>query len=562
MTGFFVELSLIILAATVMGTLARLLKQPVILAYVAVGIILGPIGFAIVRESENLVLFSQIGVALLLFIVGMSLNPRHLKDVGKISLITGLGQVLFTSIFGFLISMGLGFGIIESVYISVALTFSSTIIIVKLLTDKRELDTLYGRIAVGFLLVQDFIAVLALVLISGLKPDVGLSSIILLTLGKGILLFLGVWLIYLTVIKPSFSFFSKNQELLFLGSIAWCFVVAVAAMKLGFTLEIGAFLAGLALASSELGLDVGAKIRPLRDFFIALFFINLGISMTFSSVMENIWPIIIFSLFILVGNPIIVFFIMSIMGYRSRTSFLAGLTVAQISEFSLILMSAGFIAGHVGKDATILVTTIGVITITASTYLILYGSNIYNTFSGALKYFERKKLKERIEHKNINKRYDVILFGCHRMGYNVVEKTKGKKILVVDFNPEIIRKLTKAGFDGIYADLNDSEVIEELTKTRPKFVISTIPSLDINKRIIKNFKEANPKCVVFATTKNALDYLELYKVGADFIAFPELLAGQKIADYMVHLNANKMKKWGKIYYDKFIEDLRSGKLVW
>src|SRR3989338_8121282 len=144
MTGFFAELSLIILAATVMGALARLLRQPSILAYVVVGIILGPIGFGIVGESENLVLFSQIGVALLLFIVGMSLNPRHLKDVGKISLITGLGQVLFTSVFGFLIARGLGFGVIEAIYISIALTFSSTIIIVKLLTDKREMDTLYG----------------------------------------------------------------------------------------------------------------------------------------------------------------------------------------------------------------------------------------------------------------------------------------------------------------------------------------------------------------------------------------------------------------------------------
>ena len=562
MTGFFAELSLIILAATVMGALARLLRQPSILAYVVVGIILGPIGFGIVGESENLVLFSQIGVALLLFIVGMSLNPRHLKDVGKISLITGLGQVLFTSVFGFLIARGLGFGVIEAIYISIALTFSSTIIIVKLLTDKREMDTLYGRIAVGFLLVQDFIAVLALVLISGLKPGADLLNVILFTIGKGIILFLGVWLVYLIIIKPSFSFFSKNQELLFLGSIAWCFVAAASAIKLGFSLEIGAFLAGLALASSEFGLDVSAKIRPLRDFFIALFFINLGITMTFSSIIGNIWPIILFSFFILIGNPIIVFLIMCLMGYRSRTSFLAGLTVAQISEFSLILMAAGLTAGHVSRDATILVTTIGVITITASTYLILYGNNIYNAFRGVLKYFERKKLKERIEHKNISRKHDIILFGCHRMGYNVLEKTKGKKILVVDFNPEMIRKLTKTGVDSIYADLNDSEVIEELTKTNPKFVISTIPSLDINKRIIKSFKGVNPKCVVFVTTKNALDYLELYKVGADFIAFPELLAGQKIADYIMHLNANKMRKWGKIYYNKFIEDLRSGKLVW
>ena len=370
MASFFIELSLIIFVATILGIIAKVLKQPAILAYVVTGILLGPMVFGFVQESKSLEVFAQIGVALLLFIVGISLNPKLLKGIGKVSLITGFGQVIFTSIFGFVIAMALGFGYVESMYISIALTFSSTIIIIKLLTDKNDLETLYGRIAVGILIIQDFIAIIALILISGLELEVNLAHVLLITVIKAIILFGGVWLIYKIIIKHSIGLIAKNQELLFLGSISWCFIVAAIALEFGFNIEVGAFLAGFALASSEFGQEISSKIKSLRDFFIAIFFINLGLGLIFSSIQEFIWPIVIFSFFILICKPLIVFVLMTIMGYRSRTSFLTGLTVAQISEFSLILMALGLNLGHVGSSATTLVTIVGIITITASTYLI------------------------------------------------------------------------------------------------------------------------------------------------------------------------------------------------
>ena len=560
MTSFFIQLSLIILIATLFGFIARLFKQPLILAYVLAGMILGPIGWGIVKESESLLVFSQVGVALLLFIVGISLNPKHLKEIGKISLVTGLGQVIFTSIFGFLIAKGLGYPSIEAVYISIALTFSSTIIIVKLLTDKNDLETLYGRIAIGFLLVQDFVAVLALVLISGLKPDTPLTDILMFTLLKGIILILGVWIIYKLLIKHLFSYISDNQELMFLSSITWCFLIAVVSIKLGFSLEIGAFLAGLVLASSEFGTDITAKIAPLRDFFIAIFFINLGIGMAITSLSQQIIPIILFSLFIIIGNPIIVLVIMGLLGYKSRTGFLAGLTVAQISEFSLILIALGVTIGHVSKEVSVMVTAVGIVTITASTYLILYGDKLYTIFKKPLSHFEKKIVKEKIQIKGLNKKYDIIILGCHRMGYSIIDRLKGKKILVIDFNPDIIKDLKSKNIDTIYADIGDSEIINEIIKLKPKIVVSTIPKIENNIYLIKLIKKMDKKTIVISSSYTAMDSMMLYGAGADFVIFPQYLAGHKVADYITHLNEKDIKKWGQHYKEKLIDEMRQNSL--
>jgi len=557
MAEFFFELGLIILTATILGIIVRFLKQPLILAYVLTGILLGPIGFGLVSGSKELEVFAQIGIALLLFIVGISLSTKHFK---QISLIVGIGQVIFTFIVGYLIAFLEGFTLLEAVYISIALTFSSTIIIVKLLSDKGQLESLHGRIALGILLVQDFIAVLCLILISGFREEVSLVSLISTSLIKGILLFIILYLAYKLIIKHLFKHIAKNNELLLFASIAWCIGIATFAIKFGFSLEMGAFLAGLFLANSEFSLEISAKIRTLRDFFIAIFFINLGLVMVFDSVKEFIIPIVIFSLFILIGNPLIVFFIMILLGYRSRTSLLAGLTVAQISEFSLILMALGLSLGHVSKDAVVLVTTVGIITITISTYLINYSESIFNLFSKYLHKFERKNLKEKVL-RNKNIKYDILLFGCHRMGFNIINKLKHHKILVVDFDPEIINKLNKKGINSIYADINDNEIIEELASLKPKFVISTIPEIHNNKIIIKAFKKVNDKVVIFTTCKNTMDCLELYKFGSDFVTYPEILAGQKVADYLTHLDSKKIKKWGSYYRQKLLEDLKHGHTV-
>lgn len=373
----FVELSIIIGIAVLIAGIMRLLKQPLIIGYILTGIIVSPYFLNIVSSTETIVVFSQIGVALLLFIVGISLSPRVIKEVGKVSLVTGIGQIIFTSLIGFFISRLLGFSILVSLYIAIALTFSSTIIIMKLLSDKKDLDKLYGKISIGFLLVQDIFAIILLMIISSFSSRLKLSGISLQSFIIGAIFIGGFILISIYILPKLSTFFAKSQEFLFLFSIGWGMGLAALFHYIGFSMEIGALVAGITLSMSPYHYEISSKLRPLRDFFVILFFILLGSQMVFGNISQFIIPAVIFSLFILIGNPLIVMILMGMLGYKKKTGFQAGFTVAQISEFSLILIALGVTVGHLTNEILSLITIVGLITIAGSTYLILYSNKIY-----------------------------------------------------------------------------------------------------------------------------------------------------------------------------------------
>ncbi|MAG47053.1 sodium:proton exchanger [archaeon] len=559
MAEFFLGLAVIIIACVVLGLVARLVKQPLIIAYIIAGILLGPLVFNIITSAEKFSVFAEIGIAFLLFIVGLNMNFKSLRDVGKISLITGFGQIIFTSLIGFLIGKLVGLTNIEAIYVSVALTFSSTIIIIKLLSDKGDLETLYGKISIGILLVQDFVAIFALVLVTGISGgDNGSLSIFLLkTFLKAVILFLGAVFLYETVVPRLFYRISKNHELLFMGAIAWCFGVSAFAIYLGFGIEIGAFLAGITLAALPYAHEISSRIRPLRDFFIAIFFANLGLSIVSLDASSVIIPAIIFSLFVLIGNPLIVLILMGIFGHKKRTGFLVGLTVAQISEFSLILIALGIKFGQLDDRIVSLVTIVGIVTILTSTYMITHSKQIYNRFSKYLDFFQKRNIKEKfVVVDNHDKRYDIIICGAHRMGHGIVKslkELKKKSFLVVDFNPDVIERLKKEKVKHLFGDISDVEVIDRLVEYKPKIVVSTIPDYDDNILLINEFKEDSKEVFVFVTAKNLHDAVDLYKKGADIVLFPEILAGQKIIDYLKHADIKDMRKWGDIYKRKLLE---------
>ncbi|MCG2720183.1 MAG: cation:proton antiporter [Nanoarchaeota archaeon] len=415
----FIELSIIICITVLVVGIIRLLKQPLIIGYIIAGIIVGPYFLNIIRSTETLMVFSQIGVSLLLFIVGLSLSPRVIKEVGKVSLITGLGQILFTSLFGFFIARLLGFSIIISLYVAMALTFSSTIIIMKLLSDKKDLEKLYGKISIGFLLVQDIFVIFLLLVISSFSGTLNLANMALETIIGGVLL-IGTLLLISIYLLPGLSkFFAKSQEFLFLFSIGWGLCLAALFHYIGFSMEVGALIAGISLSISPYHYEISSKMKPLRDFFIILFFILLGSQMIFGNITPFIIPAIIFSLFVLIGNPLIVMILMGLLGYRKKTSFQAGLTVAQISEFSLIFIALGVKVGHLKPEILSFVTIIGLITIAGSTYLILYSEKIFFHLAKYLDLFERKNIIKDEKDKSSN--HDIFLFGCNRIGYDFLK---------------------------------------------------------------------------------------------------------------------------------------------
>ncbi len=526
-SSIFVELSIIIFVAIIVVSIIKLLKQPVIIGYILTGIIVSPYFLDVVQSEDAIATFAQIGVALLLFMVGLNMNPKVIKDVGKVSLITGIGQVIFTSLIGFFISIALGFSVIASIYISVALTFSSTIIIMKLLSDKGDVDTLYGRISVGFLIVQDLIAVMMLMAISSLSNDANFLGKAFETFVIGLSLFAFLIFIGLAFLPRITAYAAKSQEFLLLFSIGWALALASLFNFFNFSIEIGSLLAGVVLSISPYRYEIMSKMRPLRDFFVIMFFVLLGSQMVFESISRFVFPIIIFSLFILVGNPLIVMVLMGWLGYTKRNGFLAGLTVAQISEFSLILVALGVKVGHLSAEILSMVTVIGLITMTGSTYFIIYSNRIYPLISKYLSVFERKGIKVDESKYDRTKDYDLVLFGYNRIGYSLLESFKRlrKKFLVVDYNPDITKSLKNRNVDCIYGDASDSELLQGLDLHKARMVISTIPDLETNTLLIRHIRGLSKGSIIIVAAHQIDDAIQLYETGASYVIMPHFLGG-------------------------------------
>lgn len=479
--SLFSEIAALLILAGMVGLVGHAIRQPLVVSYILVGIIAGPAVLGLARSEGPLELLSDLGIAILLFLVGLKLDYRLIRSLGFVSVITGLGQVLFTSVFGFLIGLGLGFDTTASLYIAVALTFSSTIIIVKLLTDKRELDSLHGRVALGFLIVQDIVVVLSMVVLSTMGMGAaaeGEGMSVTGALTAATIMAVIVVLIVRYAATPLTRRLAESQELLILFAIGLAALFAAIGEYLGLGLELGGLLAGVSLASTPYRDSIASRLAPLRDFLLLFFFLVLGTQLDLGVLGANVPAALIFSAFVLIGNPLIVLIIMGMMGYRKRTGFLAGLTVAQISEFSLIFIGMGVALGQVTEAELGLVTLVGLITITASTYMITYSHQLYTLFEPLLAPFERRN-PVRDEEDEQRKRKEppaVILLGLAGLGGALAARLLEKKVpaLAVDYDPAAVEKWQERGLDAIYGDVSDPEYLAELPLEAAKWVISTV----------------------------------------------------------------------------------------
>jgi Kef-type K+ transport system membrane component KefB len=450
--------------------------------------------------------------------------------VGKIALMTGLGQVLFTSLIGYFIGLALGFSSLHSFYIAVALTFSSTIIIVKLLSDKKEIDSLHGQIAIGFLIVQDILVILVMIVISALGngENISLAGNLIKTLISGMAL-LAFALIAMKWIIPGISpFLARSKELLTLFAIAWAVSLATVGEITGFSGAVGAFLAGVSLASSDFKDVISSRLTSLRDFLLLFFFVNLGADINISDLGSQVFPALIFSAFVLIGNPIIVLIIMGIMGYRKRTSFLAGLTVAQISEFSLIFAALGLAVGHITEEVVGLITLVGLITIGLSTYLILNSHQIYEFLSPALGIFQRKIPYRENEIKAVKiKKYELIIIGMGRFGTKLCEMLDEHpeiNYLGIDFDPSVIKRYRLKGKDIVYGDIEDPELLGHIPFQDTKLIINTVPDYRLSKQLTKALKRENYTGKIYLMALNDAEYQSLSFIGAEQVLRPHQMA--------------------------------------
>jgi Kef-type K+ transport system membrane component KefB len=523
----FREFALLLLICTAAGALATLLRQPMLIAYIAVGIIAGPAVLGLVKAHDQIDLLAQVGVAVLLFVVGLKLDLRHVRHIGPVALGTGLGQLAFTIAFGFALIMLMGKPVMESLYVAVALTFSSTIIIVKLLSDKNEIDSLHGRIAVGFLIVQDLAVVLAMMAMSaiGRGGEGGLAGVALSLVWRVTAAAMLLYVLMRYVLPKLADIVARSQELLLIFAVAWGTSLAALGEWAGFSKEAGAFLAGFSLASTAYRDAINARLTGIRDFLLLFFFIDLGAKLDVSTLGGELWPAAFLSLFVLIGNPLIVMSIMGWMGYRKRTNFLAGLTVAQISEFSIIFVAMGISLGHVGASALGLTTLVGLLTITLSTYLILYSHSLYELLAPWLGIFERARPYREltVEAQSLTTdQPDVIVFGMGRYGGRLALglREAGIQVLGVDFDPEVVRELHGKGLVVRYGDGTDTDFLDGLPLSATDWLVSTFPDLTANLALLRELQKRRCSADVAIVARDENDGLALKQAGAPVVLYP------------------------------------------
>lgn len=544
MNSLFLDLTIVLILAGLIAFLISLLKQPGIIAYIITGLIVGSFGYYQMNMGNVLHGLSQIGITLLLFMVGLELDISQLKKIGKTAILTGLGQVVITSLLGYLIITSLGFSTTTALYIAPALTFASTIIVVKLLTEKKDLQSLYGKIVIGIFLIQDFIAVMILLGLASVSSEGGSIygnlpawQSVIFTIVRALILMLFVAWMSSKVFPKIINIIGKSEELVLIFSLAWALGLAafVSLPIIGFSLEIGGFLAGLALARSAVHYEISSRIKPLRDFFIIIFFIVLGSGLSVGNFSGLSGSIIILSLFVLIGNPIIVMLLLALQGYKPRTGFFAGVTVAQISEFGLILVALGNKLGHLSNAEVSMVTMVGVITFAVSSYMILYSTKIYEKFRFVFKHLDFFKGKAE-KHLNFEVMENhVVLIGAHRMGRHIIESLSKQKhpVVIVDFNPEIVEKYLQSGLLAICGDATDSYIQQQINLAKAKLVISTIPDLEDNIMLLDAVKKLSsgkrkkPKMIFMAQDEDEIKFL--YEQNIDYVISPHFMSGLHLA---------------------------------
>jgi Kef-type K+ transport system membrane component KefB/Trk K+ transport system NAD-binding subunit len=535
----FIQLGLVIIVAALAAFILRLIKQPQILAYVIVGILITPV-FGLVTDTSTIESMSIIGIAFLLFLVGMEMDLKSLRNVAFVSTIGGGLQILVLFVAGYLLALMLGFLTLEAAYVGLMVAFSSTMVVMKLLADKHELNTLHGRIIVGILLMEDAVAIFAISILTSINDfNFTLFGIALL---KFISLFAAAYIASKYFFPSIFKFSAKHQELLLIVSLAVCFIFSLAFQFLGFSLAIGAFVAGVAIGNLDYRLEIIGKVKSLRDFFSLLFFVSLGMGLSLA-VIQKMWlPLVMILALIMIIKPIITLTITSLFRYTKKPAFLTANSLSQMGEFSLIIAAQGLALHHISQDLFSMIVIIAIVTITLTSYRIQYATWFFRIFEKPLRIFDIFTT-EGLEYLPSEVKPKIVLLGYNRIGYSVLQglHKEKKRVLVVDFNPEVISKLVSEGFHCIYGDVTDEEIIDRMNLSHLNLLISTVPDIDDNFQLIRKIRQVNKQAKIIVTASSVDQALRLYEHGASYVVLPHFLGGEHVSQIITKDRSNRIK---------------------
>lgn len=533
------DITLCILFAWMLGLLAHFSRQPLILAYLIAGFCIGPFGAGWVKSQESISVISELGLIFMLFMIGLEIDLKKIVRAGKVILFAAGGQLLGGCLLGVLFFVGIGLslggGHFDAVYLCVACALSSTVIIVKVLYEKRELDTLPGRITLGVLVLQDIFAILFL----AVQPSLANLevSVILLSIGRVAVLVAAALLISRYVLPRLFHQIARRPELILLGALAWCFLVAETAERLSLSREMGALIAGVSLSTFPYALDVTAKVTTLRDFFITLFFVALGMTIPVPG-LSVIGLALMIAAFTVVSRLVTTFTPLYLMKQGLRASLLPALNLAQISEFSLVVIQTGVADRHIAAETANAASFAFVVLAVLSTFAMSRSDEITRWAIGPLKRIGLKDLDHGNGHAEEGhegghgEARRIVILGFFRAASALMAEIERQapvlleQITVVDFNPNVYQTLLSRGLHVIYGDISSADTLLHAGVGKSEVIILSVPDSLLkgatNEKLVRHVRALNPTALIVATADLLSDVDELYAAGADYVTVTRL----------------------------------------
>ena len=557
------DIGVCIVVATALAYLARWARQPLLLAYIAAGVLIGPIGLGIISSAESIQALAEIGLVFLLFIVALEIDVPKLVKSGKAASAATLVQVAGSLLLAWGAALLLGYRGLPGVYLGLMAAFSSTMIVVKHLADRSELDTLPGRVILGILLAQDVLAVAVL----AIQPNLGGFSAgqaspaftLALSLGKGAALVGGAFFVGRIVLPRLLRTVATSPEILTVSGISWCFLVCWAAMQAGFSTAVGALLAGVSISQLPYTLDLVSKVRPLRDFFVTLFFVSLGMLLSVPTLRVLVAALVL-SAVVIASRFLTIPPVLRMLGYDNRVGLLSAIHLSQISEFALVIVLTGVADAHAHIDSEIvsIVVLVLVITATLSTYLVTMSHPLVRR----LVRWTRGTLLEDKPAKTLRQggaaEAPIVLVGCFRVGSSLVQGLLGssRRFKVIDFNPHLHQELLRLGVPAVYGDISHLDTLEHAGVEQAETLICSIPDDFLrgttNRHLLAKLRKLNPTARIIVTAQSAPAALELYAEGADYVALPRLLTSERLMEVVGHIEAGDLEG----IREREIEDLR------
>lgn len=534
------DIGVAVLAATVLGLVAHFLRQPVILGYLIAGAIIGPgIGLKLVTDTESIGVISEIGLVLLLFIIGLEMDLGRLRSSGKELLVAGFGQFPLGVLIALPIFVLAGYSLTGAdrlgLYLALVSALSSTAIVVKLLYDRFELDTKPGRITVGILVIQDLYAILVL----AVQPNFANPSVLPLVkalAASAVLLVVG-FVISRFVLSWLFTAIARSPELVVATSIGWCVAVAGTAGALGLSKEMGALVAGLAISAFPYSLHVTAKTLPLRDFFLTLFFVALGMRIA-APTWSLVAPVALVTVVVVASRFLTIYPLLALCGAGRRTAFLASLNLAQISEFGLVIATLGVTYHHVTEDAITIILYALAVTAVLSSYAIRFNQQLFRVYGGLLTRVGMGTTRFVRPEDETCDHHPIALLGVHRAARALLDRVHATRpelipqILAIDFHPETLKGLRAEGVAGRFGDLGSLDTLHHAHLDRAQVIVSSIPDTLLkgvdNRGLVKAARALAPNALIIATADRPEQHAELMEAGASVVLNPYELFGEEL----------------------------------